>query len=304
MNEVKYLNRVRICPNCKYQIRNKYGRKKFFKSLERAIHYAYPRNNFVEIIILNDEASNMVPDDTNFSIKDSKDILSANAKIRVIYLDKDKTRIIFEYFELNVAGESYTNNYEYDYDILYDESAEFIKEDSVVSCDVYPFSGRMMRIWGSITANGTDNIWDKKVDDVLNTIYTEGNIFLRYWHYEEDTIDELIPYYLIRYEDDSNLKIREFVFPDNIDYKEEGANYKSNGKSFTIKFIPNKPFASGGFYALVSDDEEVFIYYGLDFFSIKDMKTGLRENVYFTKESKDGKVHLIPYNCAYEKADE
>lgn len=302
--EVKYLDKVKICPNCRYRIRNKYGRKKFFKSLERAIHYAYPRNNFVEIIILNDEASDAIPDDTNFSIKESKDILSVNAKTRVIYLDKDKTRIIFEYFELNVPGKYYTNNYEYDYDILYDESAEFIKDDSVVSCDVYPFSGRMIRVYGSIRVFGIENVCRKSRDEVLNVIYPGSCIFLRYWHYDNDTIDEFVPFYMMKYEDDSNLKIREFVFPDDIDYEKEGARYSANGKSFTVKFIKNKSFYSGGFYTLVSDDDEVSIYSSLDQFLIKDMKTGLKEAVYYIKEYKDGKVHLIPYYFPYEKAEE
>lgn len=307
MEGIKYLDKVKVYPGCKYQIRNKYGKNKYFRSLERAIHYACPRGDFVEIYIWNNAASDIRPN-INCTVRDSKDILSEYARTRLIILNKEKTRIIFEYFWLRDFKGNWENDYEYDYDILYNDSFEFFKENTFVTCDMYPFHNRVFPVWWDMSrVLGHENIWEMKKDDVLNLVYDReyDNLKVIYNHEEFNTQDRDIPVFMIKPANISNIRIKEFAFPKDIlnDLKNWNGSFVSNGKVFSQKFIKNKIYLCGGHYCLVSDDEEYIINPRLGCITIKDKKTDNSLCIAYTEEDKGDIIHLIPYYYQYEKIE-
>lgn len=201
---IKYLDKVRIISGCIYETRNSNGRLKRYTTIERAIEHAclYKNDEFIEIHIINPMANNTLPDGPMPIIRDIKDIYCIDMTDRWIYIDPDKTQVVFETFDYDNIGKRYGQYYLFDYDILYNGEIKLPQIGDYIISKLYKdFDDRIIEIT-SLPLHLNKSITK---EDILYSLPTDkggpSDIIVAYSHTEVDTIDHLIPYYSMQFYD-------------------------------------------------------------------------------------------------------
>lgn len=148
VNDIKYMDKVKIYPGCLYYLCGYYDkRKKPYKSLAEAIE-AYKKRNNGElssehsqaffITIINPMKNKYIEDSVlfakEFTFRESKDAFSEHMHIRTIMIASDLSEVYSEYFEVPFDEECMVScNCVYDYGFLYGNYPIFLEEPICIS---------------------------------------------------------------------------------------------------------------------------------------------------------------------------
>lgn len=279
---IKYLDKVRIVPGCIYETRNSKGRLRKYSTIERAIEHAclYKNQELIEIHIINPIAKNILPDGPTPIARDIKDIYCVDISDRWIYINPEKSQIVFETFDYDNIEERYGRYFLFDYDILYNDNIRLPQiGDYIISRLYKDFDNRIIEV-DSLPLHPNKYIYTTRDTILYNfPIDRDGSydVIIAYSHAEIDTIDHIIPYYSMRFCDPYKSK-----------------TYYINKDKF-LKMVNSTGIYEDNSIKIFADDDPTW---ALE----KDVKTGYSYSVQAVINSDDDtiSVTLKPWNILKE----